>query len=215
VEVIAIDGPGGSGKSTLAAALARRLGLPHLDTGAMYRAVALAALRRGVDLDDGTALAELAQGLDLAVDGSRVVVDGEDVSLAIRTPEVSAAASAVATHPEVRAELVRRQRAWVFARGGGVVEGRDIGTVVFPDAPLKAYVTADEAERARRRAADAGAADERAVAEELSRRDALDASRAASPLQVAEGAVVIDTTGRPVDDLVEQLVALARGRRRR
>ncbi|MGH9075711.1 MAG: (d)CMP kinase, partial [Acidimicrobiales bacterium] len=151
---VAIDGPGGSGKSTLAAALADRLGVERLDTGAMYRAVALAALDAGVAPGDAAGVEELARGMDVRVSGARVDLGGVDVSGSVRTPDVTRAASVVAAHPGVRAELVARQQAWVRARGGGVVEGRDIGAVVCPDADLKLYVTASESERARRRAAE-------------------------------------------------------------
>ena len=198
--VIAIDGPVGSGKSTVARAVARRLGVDYLDTGAMYRSVALAALRRGIDPETagGEALAEVAVGLQLDV-GERVQLDGEDVTDELRTPEVGRAVSAVAAEPMVREELVRRQRDWARAHGGGVVEGRDIGSVVFPDAELKVFLTASDEERARRRAADEDA-------DALARRDRLDSSRAASPLAVAEGAVVVDSTGRDVDDVVDEIV---------
>lgn len=190
--VVAIDGPVGSGKSTVARAVAQRLQLEHLDTGAMYRAVALGALRRGLDVGDAPAatLAEVA---------STTSVDPADPEL--RTPAVGRIVSVVAAVPEVRAVLVQRQRDWIAARRGGVVDGRDIGTVVFPDADVKVYLTASDEERARRRAADETAAD-------LARRDLLDSSRAASPLAVAAGAVVIDTTDRPVDDIVDEIVAL-------
>lgn len=207
---VAIDGPGGAGKSTLAAALAERLGVGRLDSGAMYRAVALAALRAGLDPADPIAMSRLAQGLDMRVADSVVQVDGVDVAAAIRTHEVSRAASMLAVHPGVRAALVARQQAWVAERGGGVVEGRDIGSVVCPDAELKIYLTADHSERARRRAAELdGSASRLAVAQELARRDRADSRRHASPLVVAPGAVVIDTTNRSVEDLVAEIVDLA------
>ena len=200
MRVIAIDGPVGSGKSTVARAVARRLGVDYLDTGAMYRSVALAALRRGVDPETagGEVLAAVAAGLHLDV-GERVQLDGEDVTDELRTPEVGRAVSAVAAEPMVREELVRRQRDWARAHGGGVVEGRDIGSVVFPDAELKVFLTASDEERARRRATDEDA-------EALARRDRLDSTRAASPLSMAEGAVMVDSTGRSVDDIVEEIV---------
>jgi len=206
VRVIAIDGPAGAGKSTIAAALAQRLALARLDTGAMYRAVTLAALRDGIDPADGTRLAALAKGLDLSV-GERVLVDGLDATAEIRGPDVTATVSQVSAHPEVRAELVRRQRAWVESHGGGVVEGRDIGSVVFPEAELKVFLTAAESERARRRMAQAEVdGDHDAVASDLVRRDRLDSTRGASPLTVAEGAMVIDTTGRSVEGVVEEVL---------
>jgi cytidylate kinase len=202
LRVIAIDGPAGSGKSTIGRAVARHLGLEYLDTGAMYRSVTFAVLQRGIDPGDAEAVAGLAPGLDIVVAES-VTVDGEDATAAIRSPEVTTAVSAVAANPDVRAEMVRRQRAWVEARGGGVLEGRDIGTVVFPDAALKVYLTADEEERLRRRALEAG----EEVARDIARRDRADSTRAVSPLSVAEDALVIDTTGRSIDDIVEEVLA--------
>jgi cytidylate kinase len=209
--VIAIDGPAGSGKSTLARAVAERLGYSHLDTGAMYRAVTLLALRSEA-VGDAARSAALARDMVLEVDGV-VVLNGEDVTLAIRSPDVDAAVSEVAATPSVRAELVARQRKWALESGDAVIEGRDIGSVVFPDASLKVYLTAHPEERARRRAEqltsvntagpvavdDAGAA--------LSRRDDLDAARAASPLLVAEGAIVVDSTGRAIDEVVEEVLS--------
>ena len=194
--VIAIDGPAGSGKSTVARTVASRLGLDYLDTGAMYRSVALAALRGGIDPGDGESLGRLAAATEI------------DTTGAIRGPDVNATVSAVAAHPEVRAEMVRRQRGWVEQRGGGVVEGRDIGTVVFPGADVKIFLTASEQERARRRQHDEGAPDRDAVAAELSRRDQLDSTRTASPLRPAGDAVVIDTTGRTVEEVVEEVLKL-------
>jgi cytidylate kinase len=207
VPVVAIDGPAGSGKSTVARAVARRLGVAYLDTGAMYRSVAFAALRDGVDPGDGEALAKLAGGLDIQL-GERVLVDGVDATAAIRGPEVTAIVSAVSAHPPVRADMVRRQREWASEHGGGVAEGRDIGTVVFPDADAKVFLTASESERARRRQKDDRAPDVGAVAADLARRDAIDSNRHASPLRPADDAVVIDTTGRTVDDVVNQVLGL-------
>ncbi len=191
----------------MARAVARQLGVAYLDTGAMYRSVALAALDHGIDPSDGPALAKLAGGLDIDV-GDRVLVDGADATTAIRGADVTAVVSTVSAHPEVRAELVRRQRQWAEEHGGGVVEGRDIGTVVFPDAGVKVFLTASEEERARRRQRDEQAPDVATVAADLARRDSLDASRAASPLRPADDAVVIDTTGRTVDDVVDEVVGL-------
>ena len=197
VPVIAIDGPAGSGKSTVSRALAVRLGVDRLDTGAMYRAVAWAALDRGIDPADRASVAELAKGLTIAI-GDRIEADGTDVTEAIRGPRVSRAVSAVAANPEVRAVLVQRQRQWVAERGGGVIEGRDIGSVVFPQADVKIYLTASPDERARRRPEEG--------ADAVARRDRLDSTRAASPLGIAEGARIIDTTDRPVEDIVEEVV---------
>jgi CMP/dCMP kinase len=199
VQVVAIDGPVGSGKSTVAKAVADRLSLDHLETGAMYRAVAFAVLRRGVEpTADDPVLAEVAREVRMEV-GERLLVDGVDVTEELRRPEVGRAVSVVAADPGVRAELVRRQREWVAERGGGVVDGRDIGSVVFPDATLRVYLTASEEERARRRGGDESAAD-------VARRDRVDSSRAASPMVVPEGALVIDTTDRSVDDVVDDIV---------
>jgi len=207
VPLVAIDGPAGSGKSTVARAVAGRLGVHYLDTGAMYRSVALAALERGVDPTDGEALAKLAGALDIEV-GERVLVDGVDATTAIRGAEVTAVVSAVSAHPPVRAQLVRRQRRWAEDHDGGVVEGRDIGTVVFPNADLKIFLTASEEERARRRQQDDEAPDVNAVAADTGRRDKIDSTRAASPLRPADDAVVIDTTGHTVDDVVDQILGL-------
>jgi cytidylate kinase len=191
----------------VAKAVAARLGLSYLDTGAMYRSVAFASLRHDVKPTDGEGLARLAGALNIEVD-DRVVVDGVDATTDIRGPNVTAIVSAVSAHPAVRAELVRRQRAWAESRGGGVVEGRDIGTVVFPDADVKVFLTANEVERARRRQRDEAAPDVNAVAADLARRDKLDSSRTVSPLRPADDAVVIDTTARTVDDVVEEVVSL-------
>lgn len=210
--VVAIDGPSGSGKSTVARAVAQRLGLDVLDTGAMYRAATLAALRDDVALDDAGALRDLTERVSLVV-SDRVMLDGRDVTAEIRGPEVTAAVSAVSAHEGVRAVLVARQRAWAETREGGVVEGRDIGTVVFPDAAVKVFLTASDEERARRRTRDeadaARTADLRDVAASMARRDHLDSNRAASPLVAAADAVVVDTTGRGIDDIVAEIVRRA------
>lgn len=196
--LIAIDGPAGSGKSTVARAVAARLGLPYLDTGAMYRSVAWAALRHGVDPTDGPAVAALARRIDIALDDT-VHVDGVDVTDAIRGHDVNRSVSAVAANPEVRAEMVKRQRDWaVTHQGDGVVEGRDIGTVVFPDATVKVFLTADVGVRAARRSEET----------DIARRDRLDSTRNTSPLSRAADAIEIDTTDTEVDGVVEQVLAL-------
>jgi cytidylate kinase len=200
VRVVAIDGPVGSGKSTVAKAVADRLDLPYLESGAMYRVLALAALRRGLDETDAEAHEALARNVDMKV-GERILLDGDDVTADLRSPEVGRAVSPVAAMAGVRRELVRRQREWVAEHGGAVVEGRDIGSVVFPDAEVKVFLTASAAERARRRAQDE-------TADDLARRDLLDSTRAVSPLVVPDGAVVVDTTARPVDEVVDEIVAL-------
>jgi cytidylate kinase len=200
--VVAIDGPAGSGKSTVARALAERLGVDYLDTGAMYRAVAFAALRRGIDPDDAEPVARLAQRVEMTVEAAVVTVDGVDASIEIRGPEVTRAVSAVAANPAVRSELVRRQREWAAHRGGGVVEGRDIGNVVFPAARLKVYLTASHEARSERRAKEATDLSYDAVAADIARRDHADSTRPADPLQVAADAIVLDTTGLSVDDVV-------------
>jgi CMP/dCMP kinase len=208
--VIAIDGPAGAGKSTVARALAERLGFTYLDSGALYRCVALAALRTGADLDDGASLGSLAAGLRIELAGNRVTVGGEDVSEAIRRPEVSEAASRVSVHPQVREAMVARQRE-LIAAGSYVAEGRDIGTVVSPEAVLKVFLTATDNERARRRAAETGEAlDEVLVAQ--AERDARDSAREHGALRPAADAIELDTTGLDVDAVVERIAALARER---
>lgn len=208
MRVIAIDGPAGSGKSTVAKEVASRLGLDYLDTGAMYRAVAFAAIRRGIDPEDFDRVAELARQVDLEV-GDSVKVDGADATIEIRSPEVTRAVSVVAANPAVRAELVARQREWASAHGGGVVEGRDIGTVVFPGADVKVYLTADDKERASRRSKEMLDLQYDQVAADIARRDHADSTRAASPLSVAADAVVLDTTGLGVDAAVSTVLEMA------
>lgn len=207
MRVIAIDGQAGSGKSTVARRLAERLDVAYLDTGAMYRAVAFAALRRGIDPADHEPVARLVPLLEMTVEAGRVTVDGVDATIEIRGPEVTRAVSSVAANAEVRAELVRRQREWVAARAGGVVEGRDIGSVVFPDAELKAYLHARADVRAERRHQEVSDLDYEAVAADMARRDTVDAEREADPLRCVDGAVVVDTSDRSVDDIVDDLMA--------
>jgi cytidylate kinase len=206
--VIAIDGPAGAGKSTVGRALAQRLGLEYLDTGAMYRAVTFAALRRGVAVHDLDAVADVARDVDLVVaDDGTVRVDGVDATTEIRGREVTECVSAVAANSAVRSELVDRQRAWAHERGGGVIEGRDIGSVVFPDARLKLYVTASPRRRAERRVGEIGG-DVADVEASIIERDRKDSTRTDSPLREADGAVVIDTTDVGVDDVVEHILGL-------
>ena len=210
---IALDGPAGSGKSTVARAVARRLSLPHIDTGAMYRAATLKALERGVGTDDGAGLRCLLDATDIDLRDGKVLLDGRDVSAEVRTGPVTASVSQVAAHAPVRQWMVERQRRLVGERGG-VVEGRDITTVVLPDADFKFFLTAAPRERARRRAAELAADGVPASVDEvlsgIEARDRLDAGREVSPLRVAEGATVIDSTGRSVDEVVDEIVAVTR-----
>jgi cytidylate kinase len=195
----------------VARAVAQRLSLPYLDTGAMYRAVAFEALRLGIDPEDAAPVAELAKEMELSIGehGEHVLVDGVDATIEIRGPEVTRAVSTVAANPAVRKELVARQREWVAGHGGGVVEGRDIGTVVFPAAPLKVYLTAEDKERADRRSKEMLDLHYDQVAADIARRDHIDSTRPASPLSVAEDAVCIDTTDRDVEAVVKEVLDLA------
>ncbi len=204
--VIAIDGPAGSGKSTVARRLADRLDLDYLDTGAMYRAVTFAVLRRNLDPDDAPAVAALVCSVEMDVDDQTVHVDGVDATIEIRGPEVTRAVSTVAANSAVRAELVARQIRWAAEHGGGVIEGRDIGTVVFPDARLKVYLTARPAVRAERRSREVTDLDYETVAAEITRRDTHDSTREASPLTLAPDAVTVDTSDLGIDDIVATLV---------
>ena len=209
--IIAIDGPSGAGKGTIARAVARRLGFHHVDTGAMYRALAWKALDESIDLNDEAALSALAERVGFDVSDGRVSVDGQDIGAAIRTPEMDGAASAVARQPAVRRVLVDRQRA-LAAGGSTVMEGRDIGTVVFPQAQVKIYLDASPEERARRRATDPahssgkGTVAIQDVATALAERDRRDTTRATSPLKIADDAIVVDTTALTIDDAVERVM---------
>lgn len=205
--IVAIDGPAGAGKSTVGKAVAERLGLAYLDTGAMYRAVTFAALRRGIDPSDEDDLAVLGQAIEMTIDGPTVMVDGVDATVEVRGREVTAAVSAVAANSRVRSELVRRQREWVATRGGGVVEGRDIGSIVFPDATLKLFVTASPRVRAERRVAEIGG-DVAEVEASIIERDRKDSTRSDSPLIESSGSVVVDTTGMSIDQVVEHVMEL-------
>jgi cytidylate kinase len=209
--IIAIDGPSGAGKGTISRAVASRLGYRHVDTGAMYRAVAWKALQEGLDLRDEGVIAALAERMDIDLENGRVAIDGHDVSRAIRTAEMDAAATMVARHPAVRRVLVNRQHK-LGAAGGVVMEGRDIGTVVFPKADVKIYLDASPEERARRRANDpahrvsaGGALSE--VATALAERDRSDSTRAVSPLAMAPDAILVETTGLDVEAAVDRVMA--------
>jgi cytidylate kinase len=213
--IVAIDGPAGAGKSTVARAVARRLGVAYLDTGAMYRALTWLAARRGIAPSDADALAALARDEPIEVeptdDGDRVVIAGMDVTEAIRAPEVAANVSEVSAHPGVRAQMVAAQRA-VMSSGSWVSDGRDVGSAVVPDAALKVFLTASLEERARRRHADLAyrgvELDPDRVLEDVRRRDHIDSTRAASPLRVAEGAIVIDSSELDADEVADLIVRL-------
>ena len=207
--VIAIDGPGGVGKSTVSSRVAAALGLPHLDTGSTYRAAGLMALRSGADVGDAEAVVEAIRGAHITIDLGVVSVDGVEVTRELRGDDVTAASSVVATHPEVRSGIVALQRAWVADHGGSaVVEGRDIGTVVFPDAPVKIYLTARPEVRAARRANDdeAGSKSQGQIAAELAARDHADSTRATSPLRPADDAVIVDTSDLGIDEVVSVIL---------
>ncbi|MCI8340691.1 MAG: (d)CMP kinase [Eggerthellaceae bacterium] len=222
--IVAIDGPSGAGKSTVAKAVAKELGFSCLDTGAMYRAVAWLALQKGVALDDDAALGELARGCELAFGHTpgdpapkEVFVDGNDVTTAIRTAEIDKAVSPVSAAPSVR-EAMTAQQQRIGAAGDYVVEGRDIGTVVFPDAAVKVFLTASNEERAHRRVRQnvdrgVGSIDYAEVLADLVRRDEADSTRAAAPLRAADDAVQLDSTGRYIEDIIAEICGLAQGAR--
>lgn len=210
--VLAIDGPAGAGKSTIAKRLAERLGYTYIDTGAMYRAVGLWAVREGVGLEDAHRLEQLAVAAEIGLDAGRhVFLNGEDVTAAIRTPEISAAASKVAAVGAVRAALVEKQRR-IAAVASVVMEGRDIGTVVFPDAKVKIFLDADPNERVRRRAGEQPATPAEQLAAQIAERDARDRSRAESPLVQAPDAVYLDSTGLTPEEVEEEILRVVRSR---
>lgn len=205
--VVAIDGPAGAGKSTIAKALAAKLGVRYLDTGAMYRAVTFAAMTSGIELSNQDLVAELTRKSKMLLTDETVMINGLDATIAIRSSEVTAAVSTVAANSQVRTELRERQRQWIADHKGGVVEGRDIGSVVFPDATLKVYLTASPIVRAKRRVAQSGGnVDEIAAA--IASRDLQDSSRSDSPLTQTDDAITIDTSDRSIDQVVAQLVEM-------
>ena len=210
LSILAIDGPAGSGKSTLAKQVAKQLSLEYLDTGAMYRSVAAVALAQSASLDNEAEIAEIAERINIRFDDGRVYVDDDDLTEAIRSPEVNAAVSQVAANPGVRSIMRRQQRSWARVRGGGVLEGRDIGSVVFPEALLKVYVTATPEERARRRSLESGRLVED-IMEEILQRDTKDSTRGDSPLVADQEAVLIDTTGKTIQETSDYIQGLFLG----
>lgn len=209
--VVAIDGPAGAGKSTIAKALAAKLGVRYLDTGAMYRAVTFAAMNSGIELSNQDLVAELTRRSKMSLTDDSVVINGLDATTAIRSSEVTAAVSSVAANSQVRTELRERQRQWIAEHNGGVVEGRDIGSVVFPDATLKVYLTASPIVRAKRRVAQSGG-DVDEIAAAIASRDLQDSSRSDSPLTQTDDAVTIDTSDRSIDQVVAELVEMTNKR---
>lgn len=206
LRIVAIDGPAGAGKSTIAKALAVALNIPYLDTGAMYRMVTYAALRDGIDLNNESAVADICKSMNVVMSSDRFIVDDVDVTDIIRGPQVTEAVSTVAALSSVRSELRAAQRTWVENAGGGVVEGRDIGTVVFPDATLKVFLTASPAVRAQRRVAQSGG-DVVVIEEQIRQRDHLDSTRADSPLRESNDSLSIDTTDLSIDAVVKQITS--------
>ena len=202
--VIAIDGPAGAGKSTIAKALASRLNMKYLDTGAMYRAVTFEAMLRELDLDDQGAITLMAQECDLHVGLDRVIINGHDATQAIRGTEVTGSVSKVAANSGVRTEMRIRQQEWATSHGGGVIEGRDIATVVFPDAVLKVFLTASPEVRAQRRVDQSGG-NVLEIAAAIAERDLLDSTRADSPLVSSSDSIVVDTSDRAIDDVVDEI----------
>jgi cytidylate kinase len=204
--VIAIDGPAGAGKSTVAKRVAEATGLPYLDTGAMYRCVALQSLRTNVDSSDMEAVAALAESIEIRVEGPQCWLNGVDVSQEIRTSEIASIVSVIAAQSPVRTAMRTQQQRWIHTHGGGVVEGRDIGTVVFPDADVKIFLTASPHERASRRVAQSGG-DLEEIAQNIAERDRIDSERVDSPLRAAADAIVVDSTGLGIDEVVAEIVS--------
>lgn len=205
--VIAIDGPAGAGKSTIAKALSSRLNMKYLDTGAMYRAVTYEAMLRELDLHDQRCVAQLAQECDLHVGIDRVIINGHDATVAIRSAEVTGNVSTVAANSDVRTEMRVRQQEWATAHGGGVIEGRDIATVVFPNAVLKIFLTASPEVRAQRRVDQSGG-DVTEIAAAIAERDLLDSTRADSPLASSSDSIIVDTSNRAIEDVVDEIEKL-------
>lgn len=210
--VIAIDGPAGAGKSTVARRVAEAVGIPYLDTGAMYRCVALQCLRRDIDPNDVSSVSAIAEQISIELDGPVVILNGEDVSQLIRTSEVAGIVSLIAVHSPVRDSMRRQQQQWIQKSGGGVVEGRDIGTVVFPGAEVKIFLTASALERARRRVDQHGGnIDE--VTQSIAERDRIDSTREDSPLKPADDSVIVDSTGKTIDEVVREIVGAFENKR--
>lgn len=206
--IVAIDGPGGTGKSSVSRAVASRIGIPHLDTGAFYRAATLGVIRAGLDPEDASGVSSLVDRLEMDQDGGRTFLNDEDVTEEIRGSEVTTTVSRVSAIPEVRRTLVRRQREWVERHGRrAVVEGRDIGSVVFPEATIKFYLDASPEVRAGRRAMETGE-DHAQVLSELTRRDRFDSTRPTSPLQIPDDAIVVDTSELTFDEVVDRVLHL-------
>ena len=207
MRVIAIDGPAGAGKSTVAKQVSEATGLPYLDTGAMYRCVAYATQRDNVDINDANAVSRIAHTATISIEGTIAMLNGEDVSSSIRSPEINGIVSVIAAQSPVRDAMRQQQRQWIDTHGGGVVEGRDIGTVVFPEAMLKIFLTASPLVRAERRVGQSGGNLEE-VAAGIAQRDHIDSSREDSPLRPSSDSVAVDSSNKSVDQVVAEIVSL-------